>query len=133
MILTRQSPTTIELTDRRRTMAAHSDELSVATEITAATTETKLLDSRKTEQVSGPKKTSPVWHFIHRLVNGPVTNNKGKRRIRLYTLCEKQDTMGIMPYFTVKLQSSKWIIPLKMPSPSCIQSVYGRAVGAKFC
>jgi hypothetical protein len=51
MILTRQSPTTIELTDRRRTMAAHSDELSVATEITAATTETKLLDSRKTEQV----------------------------------------------------------------------------------
>ena len=70
-------------------MAAHSDELSVATEITAATTETTLLDSRKTERVCGPKKTSPVWHFIHRLVNGPVTNHKGKETEYVCTLCVK--------------------------------------------
>ena len=64
------------------TMAAPNDKLLVAAEM-GATRGTVVLDSRLTERVSGSKKASTVWHFIHRLVNGPAMNRNG---------CNNRDT-----------------------------------------
>ena len=59
-------------------MASHDDrDLSAATEIAATPTRQETREWQ-VEQVHGSKKTSPVWHFIHRLVNGSVKNDNGK-------------------------------------------------------
>ena len=50
-----------------------------------------LLESRRTERVSGSKKTSPVWNFIHRLVNGPAINKNGKATEYICILCLKSN------------------------------------------
>ena len=72
-------------------MASHDDhDLSAATEIPATPTRQETPCEWQAEQVHGSKKTSPVWHFIHRLVNGPVKNDNGKATEYICMLCVKK-------------------------------------------
>jgi hypothetical protein len=80
-------PLLLAITESSNKMADEDGDEPVTADI-VMTAERRSFE-RKTERVSGSKKTSPIWEFIHRLVNGALKNSNGKLTEYVCMLCAK--------------------------------------------